>query len=352
RGLAICLVIAAALLLAMGYAAHNYRNHNTILILLRIGSLVGVLASIFFFLVQPLRRRASDVQIARLVEEHHPALGDRLVTAIEVLDQQQHTSPEIAERLVKDANQQAQRVDVNDVVARKRLISYALAGVLAVLIFAGVLKFGPKPLSAGLAQLFTPTSSAASTNAFRIIVRPGTAKVPKGSDQRIIASLVNFDSQEVTFYVRSLAKDASGREVQWDGKGMEPAKNKSDFQFFIFNIQDPIEYFVESNGVKSEVFKFDVADLPYVKRIDLMLQFPAYTHIATKTIEDSGDIAALKNTAAQITAKLTGKVKAARIVQLYLCRSALLLSALQCFSGPRYHRCPEKHCSADNSKAD
>ena len=138
--------------------------------------------------------------------------------------------------------------------------------------------------------------------------------MPKGSDQRIIATLINFDSEEVTFYARKIGKDASGKEAQWDGRAMKPAKEKTDYQFFIFNIDDPIEYFVESNGVKSEIFKFDVVDLPYVKRIDLLLEFPAYTHIATKSIEDSGDIAALKNTTAQITAKLTGKVKTARIV--------------------------------------
>src|SRR5262249_39435005 len=72
--------------------------------------------------------------------------------------------------------------------------------------------------------------------------------------------------------------------------------------------------FVESNGVRSEFFKLNVVDLPYVKQLDLTLNFPAYTHQPSKTIEDGGEIAALKGTMATITARLSGKVKAARIV--------------------------------------
>ena len=95
---------------------------------------------------------------------------------------------------------------------------------------------------------------------------------------------------------------------------MEPAKAKSDFRFSVFNIQDSMEYFVESNNVRSEVFKLTVVDLPYVKQLDLSLTFPQFSNLPAKTIEDGGDIAALKGTVARITAKLTGKVRAARIV--------------------------------------
>ncbi|HEX5835024.1 MAG TPA: DUF4175 family protein, partial [Pyrinomonadaceae bacterium] len=49
-------------------------------------------------------------------------------------------------------------------------------------------------------------------------------------------------------------------------------------------------------------------------QLDLTLNFPAFTNLPTKTVEDGGDIVALKGTVATITAKLSGKVRAARIV--------------------------------------
>src|SRR4029434_8446244 len=140
-------------------------------------------------------------------------------------------------------------------------------------------------------------------------VKPGTARVPKGSDQDIIASLVNFDSQVVTVFARPL-----GSKNDFQGQSMEPAKARSDYRYSIFNIQDSVEYFVESNGIRSEVFKLNVVDLPYVKQLDLSLNFPSFTNLPSKVVEDGGDIAALKGTVASVTARLTGKVRAARIV--------------------------------------
>ncbi len=146
---------------------------------------------------------------------------------------------------------------------------YGGAALASLLLFAGVLKWGPREISEGVAQLVTPTTLAASTNAMSIKVKPGTARVPKGSDQDILATLVNFDSQTVTVFARPI-----GSNGDFQGQTMEPAKARSDFRFSIFNIQDSMEYFVESNSVRSEVFKLNVVDLPYVKQLDLVAQLP------------------------------------------------------------------------------
>jgi len=309
RGVAITVGVVAALVLLTGWAAHRYRYNGGALITLRIGALLMVLATIYFALLRPLMRRISDARLARLIEEHHPSAEDRLVTAVEYSNNDSHISPAIMHRLNQDANSVSAMLDLGNVIRRSRLLFYGGAALASLLIFAGVLKWGPKEISQGVAQLVTPTTLAASTNAMSIKVRPGTARVPKGSDQDIIATLINFDAQQVTIFARPV-----GSKADFQGQVMEPAKAKTDFRFSIFNIQDSMEYFVESNNVRSDVFKLNVVDLPYVKQLDLSLNFPAFTNLPTKTVEDGGDIAALKGTVATITAKLSGKVRAARIV--------------------------------------
>jgi hypothetical protein len=309
RGVAISLGVVAALLLLTGWAAHRYRYNGSALLTLRIGALLMVLATLYFALLRPLLKRISDARLARLIEEHSPGAEDRLVTAVEYSNNESRISPALMSRLYQDANSTSAMLDVRNVIRRSRLMMYGGAALASLLIFAGVLKWGPKEISQGVAQLVTPTTLAASPNAMSIKVKPGTARVPKGSDQDIIATLVNFDSQQVTIFARPL-----GSKDDFQGQTMEPAKAKTDFRFSIFNIQDSMEYFVESNTVRSEVFKLNVVDLPYVKQLDLSLNFPAFTNLPTKTVEDGGDIAALKGTVATITAKLSGKVRAARIV--------------------------------------
>jgi hypothetical protein len=316
RGLALCLAASAALLMLTGLAAWRWRHSGGALISLRLLALFGVLAAIWFFVVRPLRKRISDAQVARLVEERHRGMEERLVSAVEVSHESASVSASaVAERLLSDARQRAATVELNEIVPKQRLWKLAGAAAACVVAFIGALMFGPKPLSDGVGALLSPpTVTATDTSVMQIKVKPGTARVPKGSDQQITATLGNFNADLVTFFFRKVG----GGEQQWIGQPMEPAKNKTDFQHFIFNIQEPVEYFVEANGVKSEVYKLDVADLPYVKRIDATLDFPAYTGLPSKTQEDSGNIAALKGTVVTIKAILTGgqtvKAKTAFIV--------------------------------------
>ncbi|HZS07187.1 MAG TPA: DUF4175 family protein [Blastocatellia bacterium] len=311
RGLTLSLAASAVLLILTGLAAFRFRHSSGALVSLRLAALFGVIAAVYLFIARPLRKRVSDAQVARLIEERHRGLEDRLVSAVEVADESARAaSPAIVDRLVDDASRRVAEVSPDEIIPKQKLWRLAGAAAGCVALFIGALFFGPRQLSSGVAQLVAPTSAEAAANALKITVKPGTARVPKGSDQQITATLINFNADLVTFFFRKAGAD----DTQWVGQPMEPAKNKSDYQHFIFNIQDSVEYFVESNGVKTAVFKLEAADLPYVKRIDLKLDFPAYTGLPSKTMEDSGDVAALKGTVATITAKLTGKVKSAFIV--------------------------------------
>jgi hypothetical protein len=301
----------AAILLLTGWAAHRYRYNDTALLALRLGALITFLATAYLAIVRPLWKRISDARLARLIEEHHPAAQDRLVTAIECSSDSRdpNISKAILARLEADANQVAGMLNPGRVIRQSRLLMYGGATLASLLILAGVLKWGPREISEGVAQLVMPKALAASPNAMSIKVKPGTARVPKSSDQDVLATLVNFDAQIVSVYWRPV-----GSKDDWQGQAMEPAKAKTDYRYSIFNIQDSIEYFVESNGVRSDVFKLTVVDLPYVKQLDVTLSFPGFSHLPARTLEDGGDIAALKGTVASVTARLSGKVRAARIV--------------------------------------
>ncbi|HSE23024.1 MAG TPA: DUF4175 family protein [Pyrinomonadaceae bacterium] len=311
RGIAIVIGVLAVVLLMTGWTAHRYRYNGSALVVLRLGAFLIVLTTIYFALVRPLLKRISDSRLARLIEEHSPGTEDKLVTAVEYAadDTSQKVSPAILKRLYRDADDSSATVEISKVIHRSRLLFYGGSALASLLIFAAVLKWGPKEISQGVTQLVSPTTLAASKNAMSIKVRPGTARVPKGSDQDVVASLVNFDSEAVTIFSRPL-----GSKNDFQGQAMEPAKARSDYRFSIFNIQDSMEYFIESNNVRSDVFKLNVVDLPYVKQLDLALNFPSFTHLPAKVVEDGGDIAAIKGTVATITAKLSGRVKGARIV--------------------------------------
>ncbi|MGH9769964.1 MAG: DUF4175 family protein, partial [Blastocatellia bacterium] len=312
RGLAITIAVTAAMLIIAALAAYRFRFSAAALMSLRVFAVLSLIAAVYFALVRPLRRRASDAQLARLVEEKHPGINDRFVSAIEFSGEEQRAafSPVIVDRLVNDADRHARDVSLDEIVPRKRFWQFGGAAAASVALFIAALIFGPSELIPGLIQIVAPASPASASNALKLEVKPGTARVPKGSDQKILAKLINFSAEHATVFTRK----AGASDDQWAGQIMEPAKNNNEFQFFIFNIQNDTEYFVESNSTKSEVFKLTAADLPYVKRIDQTQSFPAYTGLASKTIEDAPNVSVLAGTTVKLVAKLTGKAKSARLV--------------------------------------
>src|SRR6266571_2581592 len=306
RGAAITVGVAAVSLLVTALAAGLLKQRHGALIVLRGMPFVVTGVAAWLFLVRALRTKIQDATIARLIEEKC-GLGDRVVTAVEYSENPREASPAIVDRLVADASCRSSSVDPNLVVDPRRAYAYGAAAAVILLALIGAWVFGPKPVSKGLAALYSTEDDSVAANSMFINVSPGTARVPRGSDQKIKATLAGFDASQAQVFMRKVGAD------NWIAHMMEPAKSNGEFQFLIFNIQDSVTYYVEAKDIRSQEFALEVADLPFVKQIDLVLNFPGYSHLPSKKIENGGEVAALKGTVVQVTAQLSANAKAARI---------------------------------------
>jgi hypothetical protein len=179
RGVAIVVGAGAAILLLTGWAAHRYRHNDSALLALRLSALAIFLSTAWLALVRPFWKRISDARLARLIEEHTPAADDRLVTAVEYSTAPDaHISKAILNRLQADANQLAAALTLGNVIRRSRLLMYGGAMLASVLVMFGVLKWGPREISEGVAQLITPQALAASSSAMSIRVKPERRAFP------------------------------------------------------------------------------------------------------------------------------------------------------------------------------
>ena len=86
------------------------------------------------------------------------------------------------------------------------------------------------------------------------------------------------------------------------------------YEGILFDLSGSMDYVVEAAGVRSPVFKLNVVELPYTKKLDLEYRYPAYTGLEPRTIEDGGDIAVLKGTEVRLTITPTMASKGGRIV--------------------------------------
>src|SRR5262249_5161071 len=151
RGLAITIVVTAAMLVIAALAAYRFRFSAAALVSLRIFAVLSVVAAVYFALVRPLRRRANDAQLARLVEEKLPGIDARFVTGLDVPGEARRAafSPGIVDRLVDDADRHARDVSVDEIVPRKRFWQFGGAAAASLALFIAALVFGPKEIKMG-----------------------------------------------------------------------------------------------------------------------------------------------------------------------------------------------------------
>jgi hypothetical protein len=179
-----------------------------------------------------------------------------------------------------------------------------LGGIFALTVVLTLL--GPPSFRHSLRLLVLPGGKAGAAALYSIGVEPGNLTVARGGDALIAAHLRGFASKDVEVLFR-YADSASWERVPMvqDSTGRYTAR--------LLDIMAPAEYAVSSNGVESPTFTIKVADLPYVKKLNVELDFPAYTQLPPEH-DSSGDIAAIKGTLAKIRVATTLPTTGGRLV--------------------------------------
>ena len=306
KGISLFLGASIALLLLGIWGADLFGFKPGAVWVMRILTGAAVIYVAARFLYFPLRRRISDVQVAQYIEERYPYLEDRLITAVE-FGKGDRVAPGMLDLLIKDALDKINRVDFSVFMNRKRAASYGAVGATALFVLLALLMWGPSFLPYGFERLYVRWTEAAATPLL-IQVLPGHAELAKGSDQQIKAQLVGFDSPDVKLMVQPETGTV------WSAYGMEPERVGSGFLYLLIDVQSSMRYYVESKGLRSETYTLKVVDLPRVEQIDLTYNFPAYAGMAPQTVENDGDVSALKGTRVDFKIRVSQNTGAAKLM--------------------------------------
>ncbi len=310
RGLAIVLAIGIVVFLVSTFGMDKLRFTPAAVLVFRALTYVLVLGAIVRFFVLPLSKGVSDRRVALYIEEREPSLQASLISAIDSQEDRDagsaSLSPALAEKLVQSAADRCRDIHFGREIDHSALrrSSGGLAGVAA----AGMLLLVANPafVRHGAPFLLFPWSGTSSENPYVIDVLPGDTLVPRGADLRVNAQLLGFDAEEVTVAV----KRGGGEDGEWERWAMAVGSETGAYEIFIFELNEATDYSVEASGVRSRVFHIEVADLPYVARVDLEYRFPAYTGLRPQIQEDRGDIAALRGT--RVTLAITPTMRVTR----------------------------------------
>ena len=265
RGVVRVAAVAFVLLLVAAYGLDWARFTPTSILVARVALLVTLLAAVGWFLVQPLRRKVTDEQVALYLEEHEPSLQATLLSAVEASQSGQPQSAALVQRVVEQAIERCAQLDAAHRAERLPLRRYAAALVTVTAVALGVVALGPAFVRNAVKAILLVQRDVEAAVPYRIEVKPGNATVPKGADQTIVATLKNFGSEDVEDVV------VMGKRTPTSGFEPIPLTRQENgtFEGILFDIAAPLEYFILAEGVQSEHYTLKVVDLPYVQQLNL-----------------------------------------------------------------------------------
>jgi hypothetical protein len=211
---------------------------------MRLGMVIVFALTLVKALILPLRRVPDDAQLARFVEEKNPGLEDRLVSAVEVLTKPKPEQGAFSHLLVKDALDRTRNVRFGDQVNKKKFGVFAtLSGAAAIALLVGLyistlfFPIGAPRLLGGL------LGGPPADNIFDLKVTPGNVTVPRGSDVIVQVSTGGFDPRRSEIHLRYQ------NGADWEISTMEVSpQNTPTFRHLLFNLQEPVTYFIHRCG--------------------------------------------------------------------------------------------------------
>jgi hypothetical protein len=236
------------------------------------------------------RARLDYAHAARFVETHHPELALALRTALEQTPQPDGSFSFLQQRVVEEVLTH-ERENVWTVPLRRDLRKQQrahLAAMAAAFVVLGWI--GWVELNAPARDARKPAISTLSS----LSVSPGDADIERGSTVLITARFEGPLPPEATL----LWQQAGGAPQQ-----VSMARSLSDpiFAFTLPAIAGDVSYQINYGGLASDGFRLTVFDLPALLRADAALDYPEYTGIADKRVEDTRRVSAVEGTRLEYT---------------------------------------------------
>ncbi len=294
KGVAILIAYLLLVSIVSAYVLARENFSDTAILWSRILGLIGFLLILWKGILSPLLKPASLSRVSRFLEQRYPNLNDRVSTAVEVSKPDSEIDPAVRDLVERDAYRQLKQTRQPRFYWPRISGASLIVAAIAVLLFSGLYLGGPTEFAYSISKLLGSWADPDQPPLYEVLVTPGNATVGEHGDLKISATLVGFDAREVT--LNALYEN----QPQWESVQMFPETNTGEHTFLFFDIREPIDYYVEAEGIRSGEFRIEVSDVPRVTKVKITLQFPSYTGLSDATFEDEQIIRALEGTRVQL----------------------------------------------------
>ncbi len=295
RGLAVCWALAGLLAVALGAFGVDYR------IAVPLVGLVGFVAALWMGL-GCLSAKSDAHWLALQIEQQHPELKTVLLAALEQQPNAEGQFSFLQQRVIAEAVVHGQNLGWTDAFPVRKLALAHVAHVAAFAFFVAALM--------GLRANTVTTEkkiAAVKAGADGVSVTPGDTQIERGNSLVVLAKFEGKLPPGATLVL------GSGTNVL-RSFSLTKALDDPVFGGTVPEVNEDFTYRVEFAGQRTREFAVKVFEHPKLERADAKIQFPAYTQLPEKTIEDTRRVSAVEGSSLNYTLQLNKPVKSARLV--------------------------------------
>lgn len=264
--------------------------------------ILGIIAYVLYLNWKDTRSTPIDfVAAARKIEENEPSLKQALSTAVEQPSdgtQLDFLQNRLINQILSHPSINDWRAAGADEYRRSKIKQLAFALPLGLILIAA---FTVEP-TAKERFSSTPNSSIALT------VSPGDAEAERGSTVVVTA---HFDGDSLPKNVDLVALYPDGRETR---ESMGQSLSDPVFVYSLHGLNSDVRYQIEYDGLSSDSYDITLFDLPALSRSDATLDFPDYTRIPDRNIEDTRRVSAVEGTEVVYSFSTNKPVNIAKLV--------------------------------------
>ncbi|MBT6274511.1 MAG: hypothetical protein HOI95_10300, partial [Chromatiales bacterium] len=257
------------------------------------------------------------------IESEDASFDGLLVSAMELQDlpsEGAHQSEALTARLFEQAAVRIASDHPWQTRERRRCKQAGVVAVAPLLVAATLGMVGPDWLIMGVSLLINQTSATQAINPYSVTVEPGDVKLLEGDDLVIRAHSIGFSPDitepgAVSLFVREHAQAPwQVREMNPDASGSgEGSDTGHTFHAILLSLSTGFQYRAEVEGLESPIHRVTVIPRPKLQKIGLDYRYPIHTGAAPKTVEDGGDIAAVKGTMVRVRVTADSPARAASL---------------------------------------
>ncbi|MBD3267922.1 hypothetical protein GF373_14750 [bacterium] len=257
--------------------------------LIWVGAEIGVF---YYYIIYRLQKPVREEQIALFIEERHPELENRLITAVSVDNKSDCSSKWMLEQFYRETQSVVKNLTFSDMLDGDLLakLSVSALGYLAVSVLLVLLFYNLWVTE--LPKMFQPVATT-FTEVPHFTVEPGNTRVRQGDDLTVICK-TDLIEEKILLEWRYPNQD-------WNIETMGRSVSDTVYHFTFTNIQSLMEYRVSTGNRRSPRYTITPWLPPRVESIDVAYTYPDYLDFEPKTTPNSGAISAVEGTTVEIT---------------------------------------------------